>query len=658
MAVGGLKVFTTGVTAAATGVGALSAAATSAQADFEQLKGGIETLFGAGGQTLEEYAKASGKTVKEVSGEYADLIAAQNAALRDADNAYKDAGMSANAYMETVSSFAASLKQSTESELEAVNAANQAVVDMSDNANKMGTDMELIQNAYQGFAKQNYTMLDNLKLGYGGTKEEMARLLEDATKLSGVEYDINSLKDVYEAIHVIQEDLGIAGTTTKEASTTIAGSMSQLTASWENLMVAVANPEKDFDAAVESVVSSASTFVDNLLPTVETSINGVADLIESLFPIVMDEIPKIINDVLPNLVESGANVMNSIVTGLSDNFPLLLEAMTEVIGTLDTAVMDNAPALVEMGIGILEALISGISDNLPQITESVFQIIELLVMSFIDMLPQIAQLGLDLIIQLTLGIADALPKLIPAIVDVVLQIVETLLDNIDMLIDAAISLIEALADGLIKALPKLIDKAPVIIEKLLDAIIKNTPKLVKAALEICLAIGQGILDSVDKILEKVPEVISMLVGKFDEYKTATLDVGRNIVEGIWEGISMSYTWIQNKIAGWVDDVLGWIQKKLGINSPSTVMRDKVGKFMGQGVWVGFEEEDPFGTIENSISRSWDGLQNNFKATATSAPINYTKLGNAMADSLVKSGLVVKVGDREIGRVVREVIVYG
>lgn len=615
IAAGGLKVFTTGVTAAATGVGALSAAATSAQADFEQLKGGIETLFGAGGQTLEEYAASVGKTLTEAEAEYNQLMEAQTAAMKDADDAYKNAGISANAYMEMVSSFAASLKQSTESELDAVNAANKAVVDMSDNANKMGTDMELIQNAYQGFAKQNYTMLDNLKLGYGGTKEEMARLLEDATKLSEVEYDINSLKDVYEAIHVIQEDLGIAETTIKEASTTISGSAGMMKAAWGNLLVALANPEADISEYIDNLVESTAIYAENLLPIVEESVTGVAELIEELFPAMMDRIPEIIGG-------------------------------------------ETLSRLVESGINIVMALIEGIQSNLSLITDAALEISMMLSTSLLEMLPLILELGLQVIAQLTLGIAQSLPELIPTTIEIILQLVDELLSNLDLLIDAGIELISALATGLIESgLPLLIDKAPIIIEKLLDAIIRNTPKLADAALKICLTIGQGILDSADQFLDKVPELIDMLVAKFDEYKTVSLDVGRNIVEGIWEGISMSYTWIQNKLAGWVDDVIGWIQKKLGIHSPSTVMRDKVGKFMGQGVWVGYEEEDPFGKIENSISRSWDGLQNNFKATAKTAPINYTKLGNAMADSMAKSGLVVKIGEREFGRVVREVVVY-
>ena len=243
-----LKAFTAGVGAAAAGVTALGVSAVKSFADYEQLVGGIETLFGTGGASIKEYADSVGKSIGDVKQEYNMLMAAQNTALRYAGDAYKTAGMSANAYMETVTSFAASLKQSTKNELEAATAANQAVIDMSDNANKMGTNMEMIQNAYQGFAKQNYTMLDNLKLGYGGTKEEMKRLLEDAEKLTGVKYDMDNLSDVYAAIHAIQTELGITGTTAKEASTTISGSLNMTKAAWSNLLTGIADSNQNFDA--------------------------------------------------------------------------------------------------------------------------------------------------------------------------------------------------------------------------------------------------------------------------------------------------------------------------------------------------------------------------------------------------------------------------
>ena len=267
--------------------------------------------------------------MSEVREEYGNLMTAQNEVMKNASEAYETAGLSANEYMDTVSGFAASLKQSTSNELEAAQAANQAVIDMADNANKMGTSMGSIQNAYQGFAKQNYTMLDNLKLGYGGTKEEMQRLLEDATKLSGVQYDISSLKDVYEAIHVIQDELGITGTTAKEASTTIQGSVNAMKSAWQNLLVGVADDTQDFDGLVDDFVETVGTVAENVLPRVEIALNGVGNLVEELVPVILERVPEIANDILPDLMQSGMDMITSIITGLQENLPALLSGGSE-----------------------------------------------------------------------------------------------------------------------------------------------------------------------------------------------------------------------------------------------------------------------------------------------------------------------------------------
>ena len=271
-AVNAAKMATAAVGAATAAVSALTVSAVKSYSEYEQLVGGIETLFGArGAKTVQEYADSVGKTVSEVRDQYETLMEAQDLAMENAANAYATAGMSANEYMSTITSFAASLKQSTENEVEAAEAANTAVIDMADNANKMGTSMELIQNAYQGFAKQNYTMLDNLKLGYGGTKEEMERLLADAEALSGVKYDIGNLSDVYAAVHVIQTELGITGTTAKEASTTIEGSVNSAKAAWSNLVTGLADDNQDLSGLMDSFVSSAMTAADNILPRVGLS---------------------------------------------------------------------------------------------------------------------------------------------------------------------------------------------------------------------------------------------------------------------------------------------------------------------------------------------------------------------------------------------------
>ena len=258
-----------------------------AYANYEQLVGGVETLFKESSDMVQAYAK----------------------------NAYKTAGLSANAYMETVTGFSASLLQSLGGDTEkAAKYADMAITDMSDNANKMGTSMESIQYAYQGFAKQNYTMLDNLKLGYGGTRSEMERLLKDAEKISGVKYDINNLSDVYDAIHVIQTELGITGTTAQEASTTIQGSFNAMKASWDNLLVALADPEADFSAIFGEMVDSASTLLANAIPILGNLLGEMIvklpEAIEQLAPVLLDAIVRLILKVGETFMDG----LNSIFT--------------------------------------------------------------------------------------------------------------------------------------------------------------------------------------------------------------------------------------------------------------------------------------------------------------------------------------------------------
>ena len=425
-AAGGLKIFTAGVGAAATGLSTLGVAAVKNYANYEQLVGGVETLFGAGGQSISEYAGTVGKSVNEVTEEYGNLMTAQNEVMKDAAEAYKTAGLSANDYMETVTGFAASLKQSTSSELEAAKSANQAVVDMADNANKMGTSMEAIQNAYQGFAKQNYTMLDNLKLGYGGTKEEMQRLLEDATKLSGVEYDISSLKDVYEAIHVIQTELGITGTTAKEASTTISGSLNAMKASWENLVTGMADDDADFDALVQSFVETATTTAENLLPRIEIAIGGIGELIDELLPVVMDKVPQIIEDVLPDLVDAGVKMTESIVQGVVNNAPQLISYATELIVQFAQGLSDSTPEIIETAGQVLSSLKDGIVQAAPELISAAAELITTLAQGIIDNLPELMDAAQEIADAILDGIGDLCPAIEP-----VTDAIQMLIDNLD-----------------------------------------------------------------------------------------------------------------------------------------------------------------------------------------------------------------------------------
>ena len=344
--------------AAATAVTALVSKSVGAFADYEQLTGGVETLFGAGGRSVEEYAQSVGKSVSDVQGKYDSLMSAQNAVLENANKAYMTAGMSANEYMDTVTGFSASLISSLGGDTnKAADYANSALVDMSDNANKMGTNMTDIQNAYQGFAKQNYTMLDNLKLGYGGTQAEMKRLLSDAQKITGQKYDISSFADITQAIHAIQTQMDITGTTAKEASTTISGSWGSLKAAFENTLVSLTTGGKMFDQSLDALVDSAKTFGQNVIPAITGALSGVGSLIESLAPVIVAELPSMVSDILPHLVSA----TKSLVTGLISQLPALGKAVLDAIPSIFDGMTD---VIGESSVGKLKGSFEGLKNTI------------------------------------------------------------------------------------------------------------------------------------------------------------------------------------------------------------------------------------------------------------------------------------------------------
>lgn len=302
-------------------------------ADYEQLAGGVETLFGTSADTIMEYAQS----------------------------AYKTAGLSANEYMETVTGFSASLLQSLDGDTsKAASAADLAITDMADNANKMGSSMESIQNAYQGFAKQNYTMLDNLKLGYGGTKEEMQRLLADAEAFSGIHYDISSLSDVYEAIHVVQTEMGITGTTALEASTTISGSSASMKSAWQNLLTGMADENANFDVLVSDFVNSLVTYADNLAPRIGIAMDGVGHLLTAFAETVLPNIISYITDNLPQIIETGVNIVVKLAEGLISALPQIAAATPEIIRVVVKAIVGLMPELLDAGVQIVNGIWEGI----------------------------------------------------------------------------------------------------------------------------------------------------------------------------------------------------------------------------------------------------------------------------------------------------------
>ena len=559
------KIGTAAVGAAAAGITALTTAAVNNYAEYEQLVGGVETLFKDSAGKVQEYAA----------------------------NAYKTAGMSANEYMSTVTSFSASLLQSLGGDTDkAAEYANQALTDMSDNANKMGTDMSLIQNAYQGFAKQNYTMLDNLKLGYGGTQSEMQRLIEDAAKLSDtVDAQDMSFGNIVKAINVVQTEMGITGTTAKEAASTIQGSVGMMKSAWQNLVTGIADENANLDVLLTNLVDSVGTVAENLIPKIEVALGSIASLIEKLAPVIVEALPSLVSSVVPSLISAATGMVNSVIAVLPD-----------LLNTVVDALIQNAPALITAAIGLVQSLIQGIQDNYQILVDGAIQIVTQWATGILNMLPQIVELGLDLIVSLANGIAESLPELIPTIIDVMMQIVNTLTEpeTLSNLLDAALVLLTELAYGLMEAIPALVDATLTIIEKLVEFLLEpeNITKLLQAALEIVLAIGTGLVNSIPRIIESVIKLVDGVIDAIVE--TDWVKVGEDVVNGLLKGLKDMWGSLTKWFSDSWDGLVGGVKDLLGIHSPSRVFAG-IGKNMALGVGEGWEDE--FGDIQGDIDKS-------------------------------------------------------
>lgn len=378
------KVGAAAVSAAATGIAVLTKKALNNYAEYEQLVGGVDTLFKDSSAKVQEYAA----------------------------NAYKTAGLSANEYMDTVTSFSASLLQSLGGDTEAAaDMANVAITDMSDNANKMGTDMASIQNAYQGFAKQNYTMLDNLKLGYGGTKEEMQRLIDDANALNAAQgkytnYSIESYADIVSAIHDVQVEMGIYGTTADEASTTIQGSVSSMKAAWSNLLTGIADDNADFKTLIEQFVDSLVTVGENIIPRINIIIQGLTQLITEASQTIIPLAVQILLENLPSIVAAGMDLIIALVSGILDNIDMLIDCVLEMVDVIVDKLIDNLPKLIDGGIRLIAALANGLIRAIPNLVSKIPQIISSIVKGLVSGIPAIFDVGKNIVEGLWNGIKN------------------------------------------------------------------------------------------------------------------------------------------------------------------------------------------------------------------------------------------------------------
>lgn len=507
-AVAGLaKMSAAALAAAGAAVGKLAKDALDAYGSYEQLKGGVETLFGSDAQKV----------------------------LNNSERAFKTAGMSMNEYMETSIQSAAALINSLDGDTaKAADLMDLSITDMADNVNKMGTTMEAVQNAYRGFSRGNFTMLDNLALGFSGTKEGMQQLLDKAEEISGVKFDISSYSDIVKAIHVVQEEMGISGTTAKEAAGTIQGSVFSMRAAWQNLVTNLARDDADISDLIDTLVSSIETAASNILPRLEIILGGIADLITKVAPMIAEKLPALIQEVLPKLIEAATRILTTLSTALPQLIQALLPSLLSGFISVYMEIVGQLPE-------ILQTILQIISDSIPMIIDTIM-----------TAQPLLMQATLDILFALADGLIQNIPVLVPAIVDLMIQLTDMLLDNLDEIIEAAIEIIVALANALTSgdALQKIMLAVPKIVIAIVNALVEATPELLMAAVEIIASLADYLITNYPVLLDAVSQMWDAILSGIGVILKDIFDV----LAGVGEELGFM-------IYDWVHETLDWIKGK-------------------------------------------------------------------------------------------------
>ena len=541
---------------AAAGLGKAISESISAGADLQQSFGGLDTIYGEAADAAKQYAMEAAK-----------------------------AGISANDYAEQAVGFGASLKQAFGGDTtRAVEAANTAIMDMTDNAAKMGTPIENIQNAYAGFAKQNYAMLDNLKLGYGGTKSEMERLLADASKLSGVEYNIDNLGDVYDAIHVIQGELGLTGVAADEAATTFSGSFGAMKASLENVFANLALGE-DIRPALDGLLDATSNFVfNNLIPMFGNIVTALPEVFDGIV------------DYAPQLLESVQGLIDPIMQTVTETDWLGL--ISGVITNITTAITENLPTFLENGVQMITELANGMLQSAPEVIARIGEIMTQLVSFLLSNAPTLISNGFQLIANLASGIGQNLPAILSAIGNVLGQLISAIAQRAPALLSQGVALIGRLASGLAQNLPAVLGAIASVIAGLLARLGQALPGMLSQGIALIGQLAAGIISSIPTVVGAIPGIISGIRGAFSGVDWGS--IGSNIISGIAAGISAAAGSIISSLQNLASNALKAAKDALGIASPSKVFRDQVGRYISEGIAEGVESYSPEVAVERTV----------------------------------------------------------
>ena len=493
--------------AVATGSVALIKTVSSSYGELQQSIGGVETLFG--------------KSAKKV--------------IENANNAFRTAGMSANDYMQQVTSFSASLLQSLGGDTQkACDVADRAMIDMSDNANKMGTSMESITNAYQGFAKQNYTMLDNLKLGYGGTKEEMKRLIKDASKMTAVQKELGvtvdgssmSFANIINAISVMQKNLGIAGTTTKEAGATIEGSFNSLSASWQNFLAGLGNPDADMKVLVGNLASGLNGAINNVIPIIDNMV--------AVLPTVVDAILNSVGQMLPTLINTFTELITKVIDAVVKLLPQFIPLAVDCILTVAQTLIQNLPLLIEAGVLLVTSLIEGIGSAIPTLLPIIVDVAGQIVNSLTQNLPMLLNAGMTLLENIVTGLVNGIPTALPKILTFIQNLGDRLSAEAPKLISMGFELLMVLVQGIITALPILIEMVPTIVSTFANIINDNMPTILLMGVTLLWELIKGVISVIPDLISNAGKIIKAIIDVIQAFQW--LNLGKNIIKGFVNGI--------------------------------------------------------------------------------------------------------------------------
>jgi phage-related protein len=496
------KVGAAGIAAGSAAVGALAKQSIDAYGEYEQLVGGVETLFGDSAQKV----------------------------IADAGEAYKTAGMSMNDYMETSIQSAASLINSLDGDqAKAAELMNMSITDMADNVNKMGTSMEGVQNAYRGFSRGNFTMLDNLALGFAGTKDGMQQLLDKAKELSGVEYNIDSYADIVEAIHVVQNEMGITGTTSKEASSTIEGSLNAVKSAWTNLVAGFANGDADLGQLMDNLVvalvgeNEGEGLLNNILPAIERALKGIGEFIAKAAPIISAKLPELMNAILPSLLTAATSLFAGLVSALPSLIQVIIDQAPTMLGMIGEALINAGGQLVEVGGNLLTSLFNGLMEGIPKLVEFASEILS----------------------NIGTGIEENLPGFLETVLPKILSFTEMLKENAGQLISAGMEMLLSIAQGLADGLPTLIEYVPQIITNIANIINENGPKILATGVQIIVTLVQGLITAIPTIVANIPKIIQAIVAVWSAFNWVNL--GKNVITAIKNGFNALKTELPNAL---------------------------------------------------------------------------------------------------------------